>query len=532
MPSHASGVPPLPILMRGLGIRSIPLDAREVAVDAAFLRHIIAQLVAAAPFDPEFYKAAYPDAQAEVDAGDFPSLHAHFLAKGYLNGHLPAALQFDPDWYLAQNPGLSKIRERLGDAGLLKHFTDAGHAEGRSGSPSDVENKKWAVAADKSSRLVRRDALGTLTLEPAKLQARPGRGPAGVILSGPVLGLSPLENALRHKRHGRIDDALDDAARYPHRLAGEWNYLGLKFYHFGHTMAETVHRILPTQMRVNCKRWVYLDPNPRPVRALSEPAYFYEVLQYFDIDPQNVLIVGQNTLVDRLNIAEQGSHLGAVPDEAYLTDLAVFSSRRLSELAPRVKRSPLVYVSRSGLPPGGNYLGEKFIESMLEKNGFSIFHPEKHSLLEQMETYHQAKTVIFGEGSACHGVELLGYRMLQKSILIPRRFNQLNTFKNILQSRSIEFGMFRDFTDLGSAVVSSGSGTIVQTWSVSIIKIGSLVDFLNQSAGLCLPKVDNANYKDAIDQDFEEYSAHYNNPPHMVDRDILSAMRKRYLDFV
>src|SRR5579863_2784207 len=66
-------------------------------------------------------------------------------------------------------------------------------------------------------------------------------------LGGPVL-LDPADTQLRHQRHDSASDTFDENAEFNKYLAGEWVYIGPKYHHFGHIMAEMVHRIAPSRI--------------------------------------------------------------------------------------------------------------------------------------------------------------------------------------------------------------------------------------------------------------------------------------------
>src|SRR5439155_27329392 len=67
-------------------LRALP----KVAVPVAGLRALIGALVAAMPFDEEFYAATYPDLAAARNAGTIADLRMHFIEHGYLEGPLGA----------------------------------------------------------------------------------------------------------------------------------------------------------------------------------------------------------------------------------------------------------------------------------------------------------------------------------------------------------------------------------------------------------------------------------------------------------
>lgn len=65
--------------------------------------------------------------------------------------------------------------------------------------------------------------------------------------------------------------------------------------------------------------------------------------------------------------------------------------------------SEKLYISRAGLPSQrGGVLGETIIERNLERQGYEVFRPEKHSFPEQLARYKSAKKIVALDGSALH----------------------------------------------------------------------------------------------------------------------------------
>ena len=87
------------------------------------------------------------------------------------------------------------------------------------------------------------------------------------------------------------------------------------------------------------------------------------------------------------------------------------------------RRPRKLYVSRSALRPQGMVLGSRF-EQQLEHAGFTIFLILGMALLTAVDHYRKAEIVVFPEGSACHGTELLGAGMMGRTFLLPRRGGQ------------------------------------------------------------------------------------------------------------
>jgi hypothetical protein len=130
-------LPHVDLLLRALRVgRERLLGESKIAVDAALLRALIRAAAAAVPFDPDFYRATYPDIAAAHQAGQIPDLHRHFIETGYLEGRCGALPSFDEAFYLLTYRDVARAL-RAGDiTSAREHYVRSGAAEGRVPSPA------------------------------------------------------------------------------------------------------------------------------------------------------------------------------------------------------------------------------------------------------------------------------------------------------------------------------------------------------------------------------------------------------------
>ena len=67
------------------------------------------------------------------------------------------------------------------------------------------------------------------------------------------------------------------------------------------------------------------------------------------------------------------------------------------------------------------FRGERRLEELLQARGVRVVYPEMFSLLDQLKIYRDAQILIVAEGSAQHGLELLGVHPDKQVILLCRR---------------------------------------------------------------------------------------------------------------
>ena len=207
----------------------------------------------------------------------------------------------------------------------------------------------------------------------------------------------------------------------------------------------------------------------------SRPAY-RSAIEFFGIGPDNLRVVNRNSLVSRLNVAEQGSNFGGGPKPGYLDMLAAYSHPRLDELCRGQPVSAKLYVSRSEIRHGGNFLGERYVQKLLAAEGFDIFHPEKWPFPAQMHRYRNAELVIFPEGSACHGTELLGARALDSVYALMRREDHLGSINAVLRPRAGKLEILTGMPSLGTVRVHPSEMRLLPELGVSTFDLERLVE--------------------------------------------------------
>lgn len=187
-------------------------------------------------------------------------------------------------------------------------------------------------------------------------------------------------------------------------------YAGPLWPHYGHFIAEGVHRLWPA--------WISGRDEPIIYHAVSKaknlqlPSFLPQVMAHFRIHPSRVQLLDRPTRFKALTVPVQMKVLGAAASAEYNNAL-----RNLSGGDVRYNR---IYVSRSRYLENGSFLGERVVEEMLQQAGFKIIYPEDWDLSDLIGIYRSAKIMIFNEGSALHALELTG-GVDGKVMIIARR---------------------------------------------------------------------------------------------------------------
>jgi hypothetical protein len=172
-------------------------------------------------------------------------------------------------------------------------------------------------------------------------------------------------------------------------------------------------------------------------------------------------------------------------------------------------------------------LGQQYLEEQLVSDGFLILQPERVGFTRQMDIYHKAEVLVFPEGSACHGVELLGTGALGSSHVLTRRDGHLDYFRRVLAPRSDRFTALETSGYLGSVFVDGPAGKPLHHLGVSFIGSEDLVPFLRSTGAAPLTAFNTREYAAAAERDLMAYlaAAATEPPTHVDDRLILPLVR-------
>lgn len=367
-------------------------------------------------------------------------------------------------------------------------------------------------SADETGAIVRHlgqaepHGLEVAVLGEAVLQAF--RGSVLAFEGGPSIAAHPALQPLRHFRGQAPVDRFEPRLTLRRRLAGEYIYGGPLYFHFGHFMAEMAHRIVPSHQSFGAKPFVFLGNADTSTKFDDLPGWMRGILGALGLTERNVLIVNEDCAVERLHIAQQGACLGREPLPGYLRLLHDFWQFRAPALGPATDVHRRIYVSRSKIEHGGNFLGEFYIDELFRRAGYHVMHPERLDFARQMELYLHAEELVFCEGSSCHGCELVGAEMLGRVMLVGKR--EISTFTNVLRPRSRAFFVQDGNFTLGSLVRDEASDEPLLYLGLHLLRIPRFFETL-RSAGFAdlAPFFDADAYRRAVQSDLFKYIAHY-----------------------
>ena len=197
---------------------------------------------------------------------------------------------------------------------------------------------------------------------------------------------------------------------------GTWLWGGVLWMHFGHFLVESTARLWALhELGERIEGVLFIPKRPRNLGEVAEFQRSFVRLMGTQVE---VVSTSGPERVERLIVPGQGFGLGKMIEgtQSYRTAIA---ARFASEIA--AGGSERLYISRSQLPTGrGNLIGEAALEAHLARQGYTVYHPEKHDLTAQIATYKAAKQVIAAEGSALHLLAMVARPDQQVAIVVRR----------------------------------------------------------------------------------------------------------------
>lgn len=233
------------------------------------------------------------------------------------------------------------------------------------------------------------------------------------------------------RRFRPITVAPDQPKKIKETVSGRWLWGGVLWVHFGHFLVESSSRLWALAHLDQPVDGVLFIPK-RPSVGDETRGFQREFIDLF-APGLPIRVAAEPTEVEELVVPGQGFGLGQITQGTRKFRNAVHS-RFARDVKPEGPER--IYISRSklGLSKGG-LLGEEQMEERLRGEGYEIFHPQEHSLREQLARYKAAKHVIAADGSAIHLYAMVG-RPDQKVAIVLRRRSGAN---NLLAANVAHF---------------------------------------------------------------------------------------------
>jgi capsular polysaccharide biosynthesis protein len=185
----------------------------------------------------------------------------------------------------------------------------------------------------------------------------------------------------------------------PGHLPGCWLYAGVGRHHFGHFLLEALPRLWALD---------HLDERPDGIALVPMAGRDIAAIIARRLHPLldilghglPVHLVERPMRVDAALVPAQG--FGHRDWSHGTAEARAFMRRHLCAAAAPDGPERL-YISRRRLKPAAKQVPfEQKIERWMSRAGYGIFHPERHSITEQIACYRAARVIVGPDGSAFH----------------------------------------------------------------------------------------------------------------------------------
>lgn len=242
-------------------------------------------------------------------------------------------------------------------------------------------------------------------------------GKGGVLFSGgprwPDFDNQLEARTCRGRQPHPVDSAPESCAAADSKI-DHAIWCGPLVHHFGHQIADFGMRIAASA-HLDSRSPLLFSNRVRDNKPAEVASFFLQILSHLKVDPSRILFVNAPIHVSELGYFAQAERLhGVAPSSRHLDLLDQITGSYAEE-----KDISAVYVSRSRYIVGG-IAGEAYLDQVFRDMGIVVVHPELLPLELQMNIYKRSKKIIFSEGSALHGLQLLG-RIKSDIFIVSRR---------------------------------------------------------------------------------------------------------------
>lgn len=199
-------------------------------------------------------------------------------------------------------------------------------------------------------------------------------------------------------------------------LAGRHLYGGWLRPHFGHFLLETTSRLWALDQLDRKVDSVVFVPfrGKGGRRARDRYRAFIDLL----MDGVPASIINKPYTVEELIVPDPG--FGHGPRMLGSPAFRDFIRTRIESRIPP-EGPDKIYISRTRLlDKRGGVFGEERIEALMAENGFEIYHPQQHTIHEQLAVYRAARQVVSLDGSALHLVAFAAQPGVKVGIVMRR----------------------------------------------------------------------------------------------------------------
>lgn len=183
------------------------------------------------------------------------------------------------------------------------------------------------------------------------------------------------------------------------RLEGTYLFGGLGRHHFGHFLLESTARLWAMDGRAERFDGLVMLPFAQTDFGSVLRRRLLAFFEMMGVD-MPLHLVKTPMIADRLLIPAQG--FGHLQWATGSEDFRAYVRSRIAQHCP-AQGPEKIYISRSRLKHAHQQVDqEDRIEAAMSEAGYTIFHPQRHSIAAQVRVYRAARVIVGGDGSAFH----------------------------------------------------------------------------------------------------------------------------------
>lgn len=195
----------------------------------------------------------------------------------------------------------------------------------------------------------------------------------------------------------RQTGALEQAPSPTRRLEGSYVWGGIFYGHFGHFIVETISRLWAAR-QLGINRVLF---TPRHAKLRDFVGYQDDLVKLILPDAQ-IDIIREPTAVEQLFVPGQGFGLGKISRGT--EEFRAMIRDTMARIEPETVDK--IYISRTKFGGKGGIIGEHCLEESFVAEGYTLVHPEKMPLKDQLAIFKGARKIVGLDSSAFH---TLGY---------------------------------------------------------------------------------------------------------------------------
>lgn len=310
---------------------------------------------------------------------------------------------------------------------------------------------------------------------------------------------------LTHLRSGDQDAALREPFSEPpndvHTVDDPAIYGGQLFLqHFGHALAESIHRVWPRILIPGMGKHRLAFHAPVKHCALAPPTWAVETFEMLGVDWSELILIDRTMLFRELHIPVQARTMaGPTVIDGYPD---IYPVR--CDIVPGENLPKRIYVTKSSHRHSGSYLGESLIERTLIQAGFSVIRPENESVPRMARMLANADIAVFCEGSAIHTLEVIG-RVKASVFVVARRVGSLKRFSPLLSAIASKWEIYEGLLGYASMSWLGNQKGPDQDKGCSFVDIRRLLAALSKFSGIDLPEPSQDDIWTAVKLDLVDY---------------------------